>query len=277
MAYKTLMVHVDEGPDAAARVEFACKLADRFDAALIGVAACPMKMPLADPYTTGGMVIDFLQQEQDRATASIKQAEGIFQAAAATHKCRTEWRSALRLPTLVITHESRAADLIVVGRDRPHEGHRQTLEPGDLIMNAGRPVLVMPPAAAPDAAPSGVLIAWKESREARRAVVDALPFLQIAAKVVIVEICEDGEIEQSQQRLGDVAAFLGRHGVNAEPVILPAEAGSVADRLIAFALQEQAGLIVMGGYGHARTREWVFGGATREMLADSPICCLFSH
>ncbi|WP_158596105.1 universal stress protein [Oleomonas cavernae] len=271
------MVHVDEGPDAAARVEFACTLADRFDAALIGVAACPMKMPLTDPYTTGGMVIDFLQQEHDRAEACIKQAEEIFNTAAAAHKCRTEWRSALRLPTPVLAHESRAADLIIVGRDRPQDGHRQALEPGDLIMNAGRPVLVVPPAAAPDTAPSGVLIAWKESREARRAVVDALPLLQIAAKVTVAEICEDDEIEQSQRRLGDVAAFLGRHGVNADPVVLPAQAGSVADRLIAFAGRERAGLVVMGGYGHARMREWVFGGATREMLGHSPVCCLFSH
>jgi nucleotide-binding universal stress UspA family protein len=120
-----------------------------------------------------------------------------------------------------------------------------------------------------------VAIAWKDVREARRAVRDALPLLQKAESVMIVEISEGGD--GSLQRLKDVAGYLNRHGIEivAERV-RPLEIGA-ADALLRLAHDENINLIVAGAYGHSRLGEWVFGGVTRGLLDESQVCCLFSH
>jgi nucleotide-binding universal stress UspA family protein len=122
-----------------------------------------------------------------------------------------------------------------------------------------------------------VVIAWKETRECRRAVRDALPFLQAAEQVLLLEVCERGCEEEAETRLADVTSYLVRHriAVGAKAYLHPR--GSTAARLLGFADDEQADLLVAGGYGHSRLGEWIFGGVTRELLEKSQICCLLSH
>jgi nucleotide-binding universal stress UspA family protein len=111
----------------------------------------------------------------------------------------------------------------------------------------------------------------------RRVVRDALPFLKKAERVMIVEVCENGTEAQSLQHMNDLASYLLHHKVIvAEKAYLHTEQ-PVANELLRFAKDENADLIVAGGYGHSRLGEWMFGGVTRGMLRDSPICSLFSH
>ena len=121
------------------------------------------------------------------------------------------------------------------------------------------------------------MVGWKDTREARRAVLDSLPLLREAAQVTIVEICGSGEEEAATARLDDVARYLERHRIKASPKIILHHAGSPADQLIRLAQVEGADLLVTGAYGHSRLGEWVFGGMTRDLLAVSPLCCLMSH
>ena len=122
-----------------------------------------------------------------------------------------------------------------------------------------------------------IAIAWKDVREARRAVRDALPFLRQAESVMIVEISEGGEGDQAQRHVKDVADYLARHRIDiiAERV-RPAEV-SVTDALLRLIHDENVDLVVSGAYGHSRLGEWVFGGVTRDLLVQSPVCCLMSH
>ena len=125
--------------------------------------------------------------------------------------------------------------------------------------------------------PRHIAIAWKDVREARRAVRDALPFLQQAESVMIVEISEGDEGDRILRHVKDVAGYLARHRVDivAERV-RPAEV-SVTDALLRLIHDENINLVVAGAYGHSRLGEWVFGGVTRDLLAQSPVCCLVSH
>lgn len=150
------------------------------------------------------------------------------------------------------------------------------LDPGVTIVRAGRPVLLVPDDV--ESLPARrVVIAWKDCREARRTVQDALPFLHDAKEVMIVEVCEHEADTQSQRRIDDVKEYLLRHKVNVGAKAYLHTKHSVANEVLRFAKDEKVDLIVAGGYGRSRLGEWIFGGVTRELLANSRVCCLFSH
>jgi nucleotide-binding universal stress UspA family protein len=119
-----------------------------------------------------------------------------------------------------------------------------------------------------------VFVAWKNTRESRRAVLDGMPFLERAETVDLVEIRESGETDS----LHDVAAFLAAHGVRFQAQGMERDAsGSIEEQLSALAQRAHATLLVAGGYGHTRIRELVFGGVTRSLITSSPLPCLLSH
>jgi nucleotide-binding universal stress UspA family protein len=150
------------------------------------------------------------------------------------------------------------------------------LDPGGAILSVGRPVLVVPDGVVAPRA-EHVVIGWKERREARRALRDALPFLRDAGRVTIVEICNRGEEDAARDHMDDVARYLERHRINGGPRVILHQNGSGAAALTKVAAEEGADLLVTGAYGHSRLGEWMFGGVTRDLLATSPICCLMSH
>ena len=120
-----------------------------------------------------------------------------------------------------------------------------------------------------------IVVAWKDSRESRRAVRDAVPFLRDAQEVMIVEVCEPAA--PSRTSMDDVADYLLRHEVVVGAKTSLQAIGSVADEILQFARQEKADLIVAGGYGRSLLGEWIFGGVTRDLLANASLCCLFSN
>ncbi len=121
-----------------------------------------------------------------------------------------------------------------------------------------------------------VVIGWKDTRETRRAVVDALPLLRHAGRVAVVEVASEEDLPAARTRLDDVVAWLKRHGVVAHSVAAPA-AGDDATRLDGIVLEHGAGLLVAGAYGHNRLREWTLGGVTRTVLKHPGRCSLLSH
>jgi nucleotide-binding universal stress UspA family protein len=168
--------------------------------------------------------------------------------------------------------EARAADLLIIGRRHS----RDDADPGVIVLRAGRPVLLVPDTVA-TLPLRRVVVAWKDTRESRRAVRDALPFLQEAKEVVLVEVGEDESQSQAKKNLADVAAYLVRHRVIVAAEVWRRPRGPVAAELLHVVQEEKADLIVAGGYGHSRLGEWIFGGVTRELLSASPVCCLLSH
>ena len=121
------------------------------------------------------------------------------------------------------------------------------------------------------------MVGWKDTREARRAVVDALPLLQKAKEVTVVEIIEnDGDRAAAGRRVADVAAWLGRHQVDACHMV-PTFGATPSSSSSTHASDIEADIIVAGAYGHTRMREWIFGGVTRDLITKSSRCSFLSH
>ena len=176
----------------------------------------------------------------------------------------------------LIVREARAADVILVGPTRSGRNVRDLVEPGVILLRAGRPVLVVPDVIGPLPL-RRVVVACKDARECRRAVRDALPFLREANEVLVVEIGEEDSKSEDKRNLADIRRYLTRHGVIVADEIWKRARGPVATELLELVRTEQADLIVSGGYGHSRLGEWIFGGVTQELLASSPVCCMLSH
>jgi nucleotide-binding universal stress UspA family protein len=273
MSFAVLMVHLDGTPNSGRRARLAADLADRFQSALIGIAGRSyLPSFLADGPAAEAGQNNAERQEMMKLLAHV---EKTFRAAAQQVR-QVEWRGIFDYTNNIVPLEARAADLVIVGRKQTPGDLYFALDPGMTILRAGRPVLVVPEELDSLAA-RRVVVAWKDTRESRRAVHDALPFLRDAKEVMIVEVGEHGTEMQSQKHIDDVADHLLRHKVVVGAKAYLHTERSAAGELLRFAKDEKADLIVAGGYGHARLNEWIFGGATRDLLADSPMCCLFSH
>jgi nucleotide-binding universal stress UspA family protein len=274
MSYASLLVHVDADGQLDGRTNIAADLADRFHARLIGVAGwAPMSVFLAEEALSGRT--STVPELQDmKSLLDLKGKE--FCAAYGRPDRRVEWRSILDFPTEAVAREARAADLLIIGNINENKDPFRALDPASAILKAGRPVLVVPKGLA-SLSPKRIAVAWKDVREARRAVWDALPFLQRAESVMIVEVLEEGEGNGSLDRLKDVAKYLTRHRIEIiTERVRPADV-TVTNSLLRLIETENIDLLVAGAYGHSRLGEWAYGGVTRDLLAESPICCLFSH
>lgn len=210
---------------------------------------------------------------QEEIAKNISAAEAAFRRDAAG--AAIDWRTLQDYPHLALVRLARTADLIVTSPRRT--GNRaRVADPADVIMGAGRPVLIVPEGRQ-HLRGQAVVVAWKDTRECRRAVADAMPFLQRADEVIIHAIVEPDEVDAAVFETADVAANLKRHGVDAKPLVTSHPPSGVTAELERVAAANGADLIVCGGYGHSRLREWAFGGVTDDLL-HRPSCFVFmSH
>lgn len=277
MTFATVMVSLALNQPNDARLRVAGDLAARFEAGMIGVAAAEFTPPLY--FTTGEQAQDLIDRGEAALRARLGELEQQFRAAAGDNAAPSSWRSALDFPARYVLTQARAADILVTGSIPPGSSDAFAIaSPKDLVMQAGRPLLVVPDNVSwLDL--GTVLVAWKETPEARRAVADALPLLGKAKDVVVVEVVENAsEYDVCEARLGDVVAWLGRHGIVASArVDEPGQGRNVAARLDAIAADITAGLVVAGAYGHSRFRELVLGGVTEHLVTRTERCVLLSH
>jgi nucleotide-binding universal stress UspA family protein len=276
MSYKALMVHVDIDEGTDARVQLAAALAKQLDAVLIGISAwAPNPAFSAD----SSVLVTAPELTDLRVMEDLLKSRGeAFRALVGKDVRQAEWRSALELPTEFLLRQARAADLVIIGGTRHPllSDPYRSVDPGAVLLRAGRPILVVPPGIASLAA-KRIAVAWRDAREARRAIADALPLLQQAEAVAVVEFCGQGEEAAAQNRLKDVMQYLANHGVSTGyDRVRPIDA-TVTESLHRFVRDESIDLVVAGGYGHTRLGEWVFGGVTHDLLINAPLCCLLSH
>jgi len=275
MDYKTVMVSLalDRPNDACLRV--AGDIAERFGARIVGIAASDLRPPM---YFAEG---DFAQKLFEEEAAAIQQRlselEAEFRAAVESRATSVEWRSARALPVPYMLQEARAADILVVGALADSMvDPSAAVDPSDLVMQAGRPLIVVP-SAVQWLDLRSVLVAWKDVREARRAVFDALPILAAAKEVTIAEVPEqDGRRADAVSHVADVAAWLRSHGIAAHTVV-PEKTAHVTEQLDKVAANIGAGAVVAGAYGHSRFREWVLSGVTRHLATESRRCAFLSR
>ena len=273
MSYATIMVYVEADATPQDRVRLSADLARKFNASLIGVSARAVRpLIMANGIATVALSDASVPDIQAKLTEKAKW----FDLALGVDRPKHMWRPIVDFPVDALAREARGADLIVIGPMRVPGDTYGSLDPGEAILKLGRPALFVPDSIGALRA-EHVVVAWKDVREARRAVQDALPLLHEATRVTIAEICAPGDEKRAQNRLDDVAAYLARHRIKGGPQVIMHREGSGAEQLVNLAHEEGADLLVTGAYGHSRLGEWVFGGVTRDLLANSPICCLMSH
>jgi nucleotide-binding universal stress UspA family protein len=277
MTISTVMVSLTLGQSNEARLEIAGELAERFGAGMVGIAAAQFAPPLY--FTDGQYAQDLIDRGEAEIRKRLLELETQFRQAAKNRATIVDWRSALDFPARFILREARCADIIVDGGRSPAMSDAFALaSPKDLVMQTGRPLLVVP-----DAANwldlRNVLVAWKNTPEARRAIADAVPLLQKAKDVTVAEILEQGgDRVDAEQGVKDVVAWLSRHGVSASARVSENNENHDATvQLDEIASEVGAGLIVAGAYGHSRFRELILGGMTQHLVTQNVRCVLLSH
>lgn len=277
MDYKTIMVSLalDRPNDACLAV--AGDLAERFGARVIGVAASDIRPTLY--FAEGNTAQAVLDDEAAAIRTRLSELETEFRALVSSRAKSVEWRSVLTSPIPYVLQQARAADVLVAGqRAEALVDPCLAIGPGDLAMQAGRPLIVVPPTVQ-WLDPRSVLVAWKDAREARRAVFDALPILATAREVTIAEIPEQGTGRaEALSHVEDVAGWLRGHGIVANMIVPEVELQtSTAEQLDRVAANVGAGTVIAGAYGHSRFREWILGGVTRHLSTVSARCALLSR
>jgi nucleotide-binding universal stress UspA family protein len=274
----TLMVNVAPGDDNAGFLQFADDVAARTNARrVIGIAAVRPLQIYAGPEAY--VPQDLFRQDWEAMEKELRRAEKQFRAAFAGAPAKLDWRAEITqgLASDYVAEQMRAADLLVT-RPQPRGvvfDAARYMDVADLALKVGRPVLVAA-AGVTKLDLGSVMIGWKDSREARRALEDALPLLRMADKVTVVEVVDEDEVTQADLRLKDVAAWLAAHGISADT---RAEPGRDEDAVALSLLVDdlKVGMFVGGAYGHSRLREWILGGVTRDLLLQPIQCSFISH
>jgi nucleotide-binding universal stress UspA family protein len=271
MAYRTLLTHVTSDRGRDARLRMLRSVAEALSARLIGLGArAPWPYSSAD--VGGGSQFEELVYWAKRDVESAREA---FSKAFAD-AVATSWRSEIAYPNAAVTKHAAAADLIVAYRTTAGADLATYVAPEMLLMEAGLPLLLLPGTETAFRTDT-VLLAWKNTREARRSISMSLPILAMAKRVLVAAVCEGRQLSDVEAELRDVSDRLTAHGVKATSLAEVGGPGSAGRRLLRIAQTEGSDLIVAGGYGHSRLREWVMGGVTRDLIADRRHYVLLIH
>ncbi|MRV70380.1 universal stress protein [Duganella sp. FT92W] len=280
MAYRTILVHADNASNAATRFRLAAELASREEAHLVGAAmsGIPSFISSTDLFEGSGVLIaDYARHVSKR----VDQALALFdEVAAAAGAPSREQRRGDGDEYSGLCLQARYADLLVLGQANPDdrdEGGLLLDLPEHVILNSGRPVLMVPYAGQFPTLGERPLIAWNGSVEAVRAVTAAIPLLRRAGNVTVAMFNpEVGPDAHGEEPGADIAQYLARHGVKVEVMRSPTPI-DVGNSILSLAATIGADLLVMGCYGHSRFREKMLGGATSTVLATMTLPVLMAH
>lgn len=280
MSYKTILVHLNDERRVGPLIDAARFLGDRDEAHVIGLYVMPI-VSYGSPTHLGVSMIEAGRKSFREEAARIKAA---FEGAMAGSALNTEWRliesrSGYRDCASLAIEQARTADLVIASQNDPEWEYSSMLEfPERLAVESGRPTLLIPTAGRFPKFASRVVVAWNGSREAARAVFDALPMLQHASAVQLLTIKRGASRgDEKVIEAAEIAASLGRHGVKCEIATSIAADIDIEDDLLSRAADYSADLIVMGCYGHSRLREFVLGGASRAIFRTMTAPILMSH
>ncbi len=279
MSYKTILVHLDQKERAANRIRIAANLAKIEDAHLVGAAMIGIstltfreaRISEKDP-----ALASHLKFLTDRAQGFV---DDFVQEVGSMGVLSYEGRVVDGESGYGISLQARYSDLVVIGQTNLNEEAPivQPDFPECVIIHTGRPVLLIPPSYEKETVGSRVLISWNAAKEVRRAVTDAIPLLRRAEVVDVVMFNMESEPDMREENsVTDLAVFLSRHGVNVH-VLQPRQARNIGQALLEIAAERGTDLLVLGGYGHTRFRQFLLGGVTRTILTETTVPVLMSH
>ena len=281
MAYKSLLTVTTAPEGVQGTVTAAAQIAQAMDAHLDALALGVDRTQIGYSYVGSGAVV--IAAAMDRAEAEAREAEAALNAAvgAQTPTLRSAVETVvtqLGALTEVVAARARYADLTVLplpygkGRGIEHEAITEAA-----LFEGMSPVLIVPPGGMGTATPKRIVVAWNQSREALVAARRAMPFLKRAETVQIVVVDPPPHGPERSDPGGLLCQLLVRHGVKAEVTVLARTLPRVSEVLARQARDLDAGMLVMGAYGHSRFREAILGGATRNMLEAAELPVFLAH
>jgi nucleotide-binding universal stress UspA family protein len=279
MAYKDLLVHVDDSKACDARVQAAIELAVAHEAHLSGVYV--IGDPPPETFETGILLPEMremLQQgAQDRAEAALARFTEVAKRNQISFDGRVD-RVPYTAMVEALATNARYADIVILGQADPDDGSAPLYLPEEVTLASGRPSLVIPYIGPSATLGQRVTVAWDASRESARAVNDALPILKRAQAVnVVIVNASDQPLRHGEQPGADIALHLARHGIKVEAKRIDSRDVDVPNIILSHIADQSSDLLVMGAYGHSRLRELVLGGVTRAMLHDMTVPVLMAH
>jgi nucleotide-binding universal stress UspA family protein len=274
---KDLIVNLSLASKPDPTVDFAVSVAGKFNAHIMGLSF--LYEPVFPPVELVAVPADIIEmqvEENERLSANAKNKfEELVRRNSVSGESRTVRESLATAPD-TFARLARRFDLSIVSQPSPDTPGTDSLFVEAALFNSGRPVLVVPYIQRSGLTLDRVLICWDGSRTAARAIADALPFLAQAKATEIVTV-GDGKPELKEIPGSDIAHHLARHGINVELKNIAAGDMDTANVILSHAADTSADLIVMGGYGHSRWREFVLGGVTRGLLASMTVPTFMSH
>jgi len=274
MSCKDILVVVDASETSLNAVKCAANLAASHEAHLTGLYLGYNPMT---GFAEAQIPSDLLQQHQDNLARAEQQARSTFEEACRATGISGEWRAAWEVQTSALMLNARYTDVVAMSAGAANTADMIAHRYADsVVIAAGRPVLLFPDSYKWNRGFQRIMVAWDGSREATRAVHDALPFLTQAQRVVVMEITGRDDAE-SRDPASDIAKHLARHGVQTETAHAPKGDISIGDQLLDESVDKSVDLLVAGAYGHSRLREYALGGVTRHLMDHLTIPMLFSH
>lgn len=274
---RDVMVHLDGTAADEARLAAVDRIAELFQSRVIGLFV--NVLPLLAPEAEDGI----------GATQSVKLVQLAREAGDAMESKLTQRLARLQKPVElrrfdgvtgavadIAAHEARTADTFVALRPNGAAREAEHLVEG-VLFGSGRHIFLVPNRKSARPGFDHILLAWNGSRESARATAEALPYLHQAQEVTVVVIDDEPLVEQRATEGARAVDHLKQHGINAVLHHARARKGDVGATLMALAKQRKANLIVMGGYGHSRLREWLLGGTTYELLHEAHVPLLVAH
>ncbi len=282
MSFRNLIAYLDPTYDNAYPLDLAVALAKDHQAHLTGLSIGVL--PFVPSYMMGNIPIpeEVMKGSREESRQHAEAALASFEVAAQREGLESTSR-ALVCDGISVASTiglcARYSDLLILGHSTPiglTSGDRLVAE--DVLLGAGRPVLLVPRTGPSPALPKRVLVAWDAGREATRAVNDALPLLERAEEVTLVVVDpEPAPYGHGEEPGADIALHLARHQVPTEVVTLGSSGLSTGRAILSTATDRKSDLLVMGGYGHSRMREIMLGGVTLTVLEDMTLPVLMSN
>ena len=282
MPLKDILVHLDGTERAGVRLGLAADLARRHEAHLTALHVVDVELPAVFAGEAGGTAafVDLMEDMRRDAAAEASKVEAMFRDRMRLDGIAGEWRSVEGVTRQQVALHARYADLVVLGQEGAGSGEPAVPEVVEhALFASGRPVLVVPAAGRFETTGRRVLIGWNASREAARAVNDALPLMAQAEAVTVLAVNprQGAAGAHGEEPGADIGLHLARHGVRVEAQRTAGSGVGDGDMILNAAADLSADLLVVGAYGHSRFREMVLGGVTRTLLRRMTLPVLMSH
>jgi nucleotide-binding universal stress UspA family protein len=278
MSYKSILVYLDQHRTNASLMKVSADLAFKLDAKAVGIV---VSQPLLIGSENVYVPADVFDDHYKKTEARMLVLKASFEQAMTHAQAEFGWHSKITIQPHVqyVSDYSRASDLLMVSIRESHSsepGNETTSDiAGELVLQSGRPVLLVPNDVE-TLELNSALICWQDTKEARRALYDAIPLLQKCAQVRLLELYKKDQYEASNSHLIQIINWLLSHSIHAQAATLESN-GNDAEQLQAYAGEHDVDLLIGGAFGHSRIREWMFGGVTRNLFFHGAQCALISH